>query len=171
MADFVITWATRLASELSAPRRALDVAMGGGRHAHALADAGYRLFGIDRDYASLRDARNALAARGLTLRAWCADLTTSGLPSDAFELVVVTRYLQRDLFPSIRRAVTKGGVVIYETFTVKQLELGWGPTSRDHLLEPGELGRLFAGFEILSHEEAVRPEAVARLVARRPAEA
>jgi hypothetical protein len=82
-------------------------------------------------------------------------------------VVVVTRYLQRDLFPSIRSMTTRGGVVIYETFTLNQLSLGFGPTSPDHLLEPGELARRFDGFEVLFYEEVTAPEAVARIVARR----
>ena len=168
MADFVSVWAERLASQLSEPRRALDLAMGRGRHADALARSGFQVFGVDRDWALLGEARRALADRGITVRAWCADLTASPLPPSAFQLVVVARYLQRDLFPSIRQTVAKGGSVIYETFTVAQRELGWGPTSPDHLLRPGELERLFAGFEILFYEEVPGPEAVARVVARRP---
>ena len=83
-------------------------------------------------------------------------------------LLVVTRYLQRDLFDSIRAAVIPDGVVVYETFTVHQRALGWGPTSPAHLLEPGELRARFDGFDILFYEEVIEPEAVARLVARRP---
>src|SRR5207244_2911717 len=100
-------------------------------------------------------------------RAWCADLTQYPLPRRTFELVLVTRYLQRDLFPQIRDATTGGGYVIYETFTVHQRALGSGPKSADHLLEPGELRERFEGFEVMFYEEVLQPEAVARIVARR----
>ena len=76
--------------------------------------------------------------------------------------------LSRDLFASIREAVVPHGVVIYETFTVNQRALGTGPTSADHLLRPGELLERFAGFDVLCYEETSEPEAVARIVARRP---
>jgi len=76
--------------------------------------------------------------------------------------------LQRDLFGAIRDALAPGGAVIYETFTTVQRALGRGPTSPEHLLEPGELARHFEGFERLFYEETGEPEAVARLVARRP---
>jgi hypothetical protein len=98
---------------------------------------------------------------------WCADLTQHPLPSTRFDLIVVTRYLQRDLFPALRAAVRPGGVVLYETFTTAQRALGWGPASPDHLLESGELLRSFEGFEVLFYEEVSAPEAVARLAARR----
>ena len=59
--------------------------------------------------------------------------------------------------------------MLYETFTVNQRQLGFGPTSPDHLLQPGELRQLFEGFDVLFYEEVLAPEAVARIVARRPA--
>ena len=51
------------------------------------------------------------------IHAWCADLTATPLPLERFEAVVVTRYLQRDLFEPIRHTVRPGGIVLYETFT------------------------------------------------------
>ena len=122
---------------------------------------------VDRRLDAVRTARDRAAAEGLVVRAWCGDLVAASLPSAAFELIVVTRYLQRDLFGAIRDAVVPGGVVVYETFTTYQRALGFGPTSPDHLLEPGELRERFEGFEILSYEEVSGTEAVARLAARR----
>jgi SAM-dependent methyltransferase len=165
---FVIRWATALAGSVSAPRRALDVAMGRGRHAVVLGQAGFRTFGVDVKLDAVREALERAATYGLSVRGWCADLTQHPLPREAFEFVVVTRYLQRDLFASIREAVTPDGVVVYETFTVNQRALGAGPRSPDHLLKPGELRERFSVFEILFYEEVMAPEAVARVVARRP---
>ena len=91
------------------------------------------------------------------------------LPAAAFDLVVVTRYLQRDLLPSLRAAVKPGGYVVYETFTVLQRALGTGPTSPDHLLEPGELRGFFDGWDVVFSEEVAAPEALARIVARKRA--
>jgi len=151
-----------------APRRLLDVAMGRGRHVVVCAGLGYRVFGVDVNIDAVRAAASAAAHRGLRMHSWCADLTAMPLPRDRFEAVVVTRYLQRDLFEPIRRAVTPGGIVLYETFTSNQLAHACGPTSPDHLLEPGELRERFESFDLLFYEEVLRPEAVARLVARRP---
>ena len=145
----------------------MDVAMGRGRHALALARMGWRVFGVDVQLDVVRAASARAAADGLLVRAWCGDLAVAPLPLSAFELIVVTRYLQRDLFDSVRRAVVPNGVVIYETFTVNQRALGFGPKSPDHLLEPGELRARFDGFDILSYEEVIETEAVARLIARR----
>jgi len=165
---FVVAAAQSLFEQAPPPRRALDVAMGRGRHALALARRGWRVFGVDLNLEAIRTATARALADGVAVRGWCSDLTTTPLPESAFELLVVTRYLQRDLFDAIRAAVVPHGVVVYETFTVHQRALGSGPTSPAHLLEPGELQARFDGFDILFYEEVMEPEAVARIVARRP---
>ena len=101
------------------------------------------------------------------MNVWCADLVVCPPPPGRFDVVVVARYLQRDLFPSLVKALTPGGVLLYETFTTEQRAHGVGPTSPDHLLAPGELKRSLATLELLFYEEVSAPEAVARLVGRR----
>ena len=143
--------------------------MGRGRHVVPLARAGFRVFGVDVKLDAIRDAVAAAESAGVRVHAWCADLTQHPLPVARFDLIVVSRYLQRDLFPDLQAAAAPGGVVLYETFTTAQRALGTGPTSPDHLLEPGELRARFdvAGWDVLFYEETREPEAVARLAARR----
>jgi SAM-dependent methyltransferase len=169
---FVVEWVTRLIARhpqnTPAGRpRALDVAMGRGRHALTLARAGARVFGVDWRVDALHDARRRAVAEGLAIHAWCADLRTTPLPRGAFDLIVVTRYLQRDLFVSICDALAPDGVLLYETFTVEQRRHGRGPTSAEHLLEPGELVNAFSRLHLIFTEETREPDALARLVARR----
>jgi tellurite methyltransferase len=164
---FIVDWIERLAPGGEGPSRALDVAMGRGRHALALARSGFRTFGVDIEFDAVRDAVASAKAAGVAIHAWCADLTRHPLPQARFDVVVVARYLQRDLFPAVQAAVVPGGVVLYETFTTAQRALGTGPTSPDHLLEPGELAGRFSTFDVLFYEEVVEPEAVARIAARR----
>jgi tellurite methyltransferase len=163
---FIVEWAGRIVRERGGRPCALDVASGSGRHTVALAQAGCRTFGVDIKLDALGEARAAAARAGMSVEVWCADLTQHPLPRARFDLVVVCRYLQRDLFPALANAVVPGGVVVYETFTTKQRALGRPPTSPDHLLEAGELRRRFDGFDVLFYEEVLEPDAVARLVAR-----
>jgi tellurite methyltransferase len=167
-APFIREWIARLAPPRGTDASALDVAMGRGRHAVALAIAGFRVFGVDARFDAVRDATLRVNAAGVRMHGWCADLTQHPLPSSRFDVIVVTRYLQRTLFRALRGAVRPGGVVLYETFTTAQRALGTGPASPDHLLEPGELLRAFDGFEVLFYEEVTAPEAVARIAARSP---
>jgi tellurite methyltransferase len=164
---FIVEWIERVAGDRTTTRRALDVAMGRGRHAVLLARAGFLTFGVDVAFEAVHDAVTAANTGGARVNGWCADLTQHPLPSSRFDLVIVSRYLQRDLFSALRGACVPGGVVLYETFTTAQRALGTGPKSPDHLLEPGELLRRFDDFEVLFYEEVSAPEAVARIAARR----
>jgi hypothetical protein len=62
-------------------------------------------------------------------------------------------------------------VLLYETFTIHQRDLGQGPKNPPFLLAPDELPRLFSTLQLIAYEEIVtegpRPAALARLVARR----
>jgi hypothetical protein len=62
--------------------------------------------------------------------------------------------------------------LLYETFTVEQLEFGAGPRNPAHLLAMGELRSLFPGLRVVSfHEDVVgteRPTALAHLAAYKP---
>jgi tellurite methyltransferase len=166
---FVESWIAQLAdtTRKRAERKALDVAMGRGRHALLLARHGFHTFGVDANCDAVRDAVQTAARERLVVRGWCADLTASPLPAGCFDLVVVARYLQRDLFDSLKASLTPRGCIVYETFTVAQLAHGVGPKSPSHLLRPGELQSLFADWDVLFYEEVEEPEAVARLVAHR----
>ena len=162
----------RVARELGVERerrRALDIAMGRGRHAVVLAGGGFHTFGVDVKLDALVSACAAARNDGVAIHAWCADLTQHPLPAARFDLVVVTRYLQRNLFDALRRTVRPGGFVLYETFTTAQRELNTGPKSADHLLEPRELRAQFdvPGWTTMFYEETREPEALARVVAVR----
>jgi tellurite methyltransferase len=164
---FVTRWVPHVAAAFAGKPRALDVATGRGRHAIAMAAAGFRVTGIDIQLDALRRARVAAREASLDLALVCADLTTFPLPRARYALVVVTRYLDRALFPALRDALVPGGVLLYETFTEAQLRHGRGPRSRDHLLRPGELRMLTHGMDVLFDEEVTEPDAVARIAARR----
>jgi 2-polyprenyl-3-methyl-5-hydroxy-6-metoxy-1,4-benzoquinol methylase len=77
---FVVEWLARAA--LASPRgRALDLAMGRGRHAVPLARAGFRTFGVDVKQHAVRDAMIAAAGHNVRIEGWCADLTQHPLPA------------------------------------------------------------------------------------------
>jgi tellurite methyltransferase len=166
---FVDEWIRKLAGQIAVPGRALDVAMGRGRHALLLAAAGFRTFGVDNNYEAIAEAVARGRGRQLALHAWCADLTMSPLPTDRFDLIVVTRYLQRDLMPALKNAIVPGGFLLYETFTELQQGRPRGPQSPDHLLRLGELRSLFADLDEIFYDELTdgADDALARLAARK----
>ena len=164
---FIARWVSRPHAQFPLGARALDVAAGRGRHSLLMAAAGFHTIGIDIQYDVVLGVKQAARAAGLDVALVCADLTALPLPRDHFHLIVVTRYLDRALFPALRDALVPGGVLLYETFTERQRAHGWGPTSSAHLLQPGELRMLTRGMDVLFDEEVYLPEAVARIAARR----
>jgi tellurite methyltransferase len=161
---------------LAAGGPALDLACGRGRHALALAGCGVVTIGLDRDRARLRELAGAARARALRVLPLLADVEAAAripLASASCGAVLVFRYLHRPLASEIVRVLRPGGVLLYETFVRQHRELSDHPRNPAFLLDAGELPKLFAALEVLRAEEAVvqapAPEAVARLVARKPA--
>ena len=154
---------------LPAAGRALDVACGNGRHALLLAAAGFAVTAVDRDTAALD--RLADQARRLDLRVHveAMDLEAPGVDLGAgrFDLIVVTRYLHRPLFPVLVHALAPGATLVYETFLASQAERGH-PTNPAFLLQPGELATLVGPLAILrSREGDFEGAMVSSVVARR----
>ena len=152
----------------------LDLACGRGRHARWLLERGETVVALDRDPAALDALRGSLLP-GARCQAVRADLERGhGIPlaDGAFGAVVVFRYLHRPLAAEIDRLLGPAGWLVYETFTRGQARRSHGPSRPEFLLEPGELPLLFPGLRVVLFEERVsdgpRPEALARLLAKKP---
>jgi len=172
---FFVAWQERVRASAGGGL-VLDLACGGGRHTLAAAALGVRSAGIDRDAAKLRALADEARTRGLPASALRADLEAGrGIPvrAGASRVILVFRFLFRPLAAAIGEALAPGGLLLYETFTQAQRDLGYGPRNPAFLLAPNELPGLFPGLEVLAYEELLtpgdRPEALARLAARRPA--
>lgn len=153
----------------------VDVACGRGRHALWLGARGVPVLGIDRDAEALASLRERARAARLPVRGVRADLEAAAFPlrPASCGALIVFRYLHRPLAPALSAALRPGGLLVYETFTIQQRELGTGPRNPAFLLAPGELPRLFPDLEVVTwREEITRGEhasATARLLARKPA--
>jgi SAM-dependent methyltransferase len=159
------SWLLHWPQAMQAGASALDLACGSGRHVRYLAGLGMRVTGVDRDAAVLQP----LADIAETL---VADIEAGPWPlaERRFDLVLVTNYLWRPLFPRIVDAVAPGGWLIYETFTQGQQSVG-RPTNPEFLLQPGELLQACAGLRIVAYEDGfldgVNPRYVQRVAAVR----
>lgn len=156
-------------AEKLAAGTAIDLACGAGRNAVYLAGRGWDVTAIDGSETAIDLVRERSAARGLTVRAIVADLTAPSftLPRDAFDLIVIVYYLQRDLFPKVKAAVRPGGVVIAIAHTPEP-----GETWSEKRGRPGELRRFFDDWQLLwDYEGPSRDPAhrrpVSEIVARR----
>lgn len=132
-----------------------------------MARAGYAVTALDIRLDALRTLRASADAEHLSIHTACVDLTHQPLPHDRYDLIVVTRYLDRTLFPALQAALREGGLLLYETFTEHQRRYAEGPRSTAHLLRPGELRSLVTGLDVMFDEEVMGPTALARIAARK----
>jgi tellurite methyltransferase len=153
----------------------VDLACGRGRHCIAAAEGGAHAIGVDRNPAFLAELRTVARERGLRVDPVRADLEHPAeipLKSGCCAAILVFRFLFRPLAPRIEEALLPGGLLLFETFTVRQREFATGPRNPAFLLAEGELPELFARLEVLAFWEGVTdgssPAAVARLAARKP---
>ena len=145
------TWFVWHGHRLRSGMRVLDLACGEGRHSLAAAALGAHVTAVDRDEERLATARELAQERGFEVDWRVADLEGP--------------------WPELVAQLAPGGFLMMETFLLAQRELGWGPTSDDHLLRPGELAGLVApltivhGREVLEAIDAERWRAVASVLA------
>lgn len=161
-------WLARWAALLPAGGTALDLACGAGRHVRWLAAHGLQPTGIDRDAAALAACADvpgaALIAADVENGPWPC-------PGRQFDVVVVTNYLWRPLWPTLLASLAPGGVLLYETFADGNQTVG-KPSRPDFLLQPGELLQRCAGLTIVGYEDGfldAPPRYLQRIAAVRPA--
>jgi tellurite methyltransferase len=151
---------------------ALDVACGAGRNALFLARRGWRVMGVDLSLEGLRLLGRRARSEGLPVLPVLADAAHFQVRPGRFDLVVNTYFLRREAFPLLRRALRPGGLLLFETFSVLELDELGGDIRRAFTLERGELLQAFSHLQVLLHEEGIfeREEGergLARLVARK----
>jgi SAM-dependent methyltransferase len=165
-------WVVRGAALAAPGARVLDVACGALRHSRHFSEMGFAVVAVDRDpYPAaglFGPARQKVEYRQ-------CDLETGDWPfaGERFDIIVVTNYLHRPLFPHLIAALNPGGLLIYETFALGNATFG-RPSRPDFLLNPGELLDVFAGeLRVLAFEHGEicipKPALVQRLLARRAA--
>jgi len=156
--------------ESGAGLKALDAACGAGRHAVALARAGFAVTAADFSEQALETARKQAEAQGVSLHTWQADLEdpATDLSAACYDLVAVFFYLHRPLFLKIRRCLRPGGLIVYKTYSVDQLRYPGRPRHKVHMLEHNELLREFEGFRVLHYHEEWNGKGTAALIAQKP---
>lgn len=148
------------------PGTALDLACGAGRHAHLLAENGWQVVAVDNSGAGIEIARRRAAEKNLQIDFRLADLEKGEfvLEENAYDLICDFYYLQRDLYPAMKKAVKPRGIIV----SVVHLE-GEDEKSRFALRE-GELKSFFTNFEILHYRETAPESAAPSKNSRRTAE-
>lgn len=155
-------------SLLAPGQRSLDVACGTGHNSLWLAETGLDADALDISAVGLQLLAAEASLRGLEIATICADLDTWPWPDQAYDVVLVFRYLDRSIFTPLKNCVRPGGLVFYQTFGPGKLDQspGFNPA---YVLKPGELTEQFSQFEVIEYNEA--DGSFASMVARRAPDA
>jgi tellurite methyltransferase len=134
---------------------ALDLAAGLGANSILLARHGLRVQAWDIAEAAMDKLAAYAKQRDLDVLTQVRDVVTDPPPPASFDVIVVARFLERSLTRSIIAALRPGGLIFYQTFTEERLSEG-GPRTRDFLLAPNELVRMYADLRLVVYREEAR---------------
>ena len=133
----------------SSNRIALDLACGSGRHSIFLSNKGYKVISVDLNFFCLSSfyENNIFKVKSdiENLDAW-------PFKEASFDIIVVTNFLNRLIFKSIKESMKKNGYLIYETFGEGHERLG-RPKNKDYLLQKDELLKLTKNMSLICYEE------------------
>ncbi len=132
---------------------ALDIAMGKGRNSIYLAQQGYEVEGIETSKESIEECRKRIDKLHLPITINESDLEKMTLPETRYDLVVCFFYLQRNLFPQIKKSLKKDGFAVYETFLIDQHQKHGSPRRVEFCLGHNELLNFFREFRVHFYEE------------------
>jgi SAM-dependent methyltransferase len=135
---------------------ALDLACGLGGNALLLAEAGLDVVAWDLSPVAIGRLREMAKGRGLQqLVAEVRDIEKRPLPSQRFDVIVVSYYLERTLAPRIQAALKLGGLLFYQTFT-RMAVSDEGPSNSAFRLGDNELLQLFSPLRVRVYREENR---------------
>lgn len=134
---------------------ALDLACGLGRNSLFLAQLSYQVQAFDISDVAVNYLREIAAKQNLPITAQAYDLTKLedlGLENNVFDLVIITYYLDRQLFSKVKTIVKEKGYFFMETFyeSPQNEKLN---ISNQFKLQPQELLHEFREWKILYFEE------------------
>ena len=123
--------------------KALEIACGQGGNACYLASRGLKTLAWDISPVAIAKLDNIKNDWSPNLNAEIRDVTRVSFPRDCFDIIVVSRFLDRTVSASIVSALKPGGLLYYQTFVVGK-DPKIGPSNRDYLLTENELLSMFS---------------------------
>ncbi len=142
---------SRYSALLPAQGKALDLASGRGGNALLLAAAGLEAHAWDQADVALTQCRAFAESASLTVHTRTVDVVAAPPEPLSFDVIVVSRFLDRALAPALINALRPQGLLFYQTFVVGNRH---GPSNPDYLLKPNELLTLFSGLQIRAYQES-----------------
>lgn len=132
---------------------ALDLACGLGANALLMAEHGLRVQAWDFSPVAIERLGEEAGRRGLAVHGEVRDVVAAPPAPASFDVIVVSHFLERGLFPYLIDALRPGGLLFYQTFTTERPEGGSTPSNPAFLLKPCELLELCRPLRLLVYRE------------------
>ncbi len=132
--------------------KALDLACGLGGNALLLARQGLETEAWDISSVALERLTEKSRSCNLQIQTKQVKITAETMSRQAFDVIVVSRFLDRSLCQAISAALKPNGLLFYQTFVVDKLTTS-GPSNPDYLLRRNELLSLFSSLTQVFYQE------------------
>jgi len=132
--------------------RALDIATGLGGNALFLAKAGLQVDAWDISPVAIAKLHACAGQQGLVIATQVRDVIAQPPAEERYDVIVVSRFLERELCTAISAALRPGGRLFYQTY-MQEKRRDNGPINSHFLLHKGELPHLFSELEVIFYEE------------------
>ncbi|GAA0415226.1 methyltransferase domain-containing protein [Cocleimonas flava] len=131
---------------------ALDLACGRAGNAQFLEKIGFAVDAIDISSVVLEGLARYSLDNDLKIKTILCDVETNGMSEKKYDVIVVSYFLNRELFPQIIDSLKPGGLLFYQTWS--QLKVtDAGPGNPDFRLKAGELLALCDSLKIVLYRE------------------
>ena len=115
-----------------------------------LATQGFKVVGLDISEKGLAKAHQLAKQNGVAIETRVADLENHQLEKNAYDVILLMYYMQRDLWPQINAALKPGGMAIIETYNVDHLK--HQKFNPKWLLKRNELLEAFKDMKIIRYQ-------------------
>ena len=131
---------------------ALDLACGLGANALYLAQQGLAVTAWDISNVAIDKLKVNAATQGLTINACQENIQIESFAKCSFDVIVVSRFLDRALSDAIIGAIKPNGLLFYQTFNRERTNR-IGSSNPDYLLAERELCRLFDKLKLVFYRD------------------
>lgn len=131
---------------------ALDLACGRAGNAILLSKYGFNVDAVDISPVVLASVEQFVEQQDLSILCEVRDIEKEGLSGKEYDVITVSYFLNRQLFPQIIKSLKPEGLLFYETWSQQKVN-DTGPNNPKFRLEMGELLKLTAPLKTLLYRE------------------
>jgi len=131
---------------------ALDLACGLGANALLLAEKGLVTNAWDSSSVALQKLQQRAQQKNCAITTRQVFINPSSLPINTFNVIVVSRFLDRSLCNAIIRSLKSDGLLFYQTYIKEKID-STGPKNPAFLLDRNELITLFKQLKLIFYRE------------------